>query len=172
MYLADNNIKALAIDTGAALWEEATGTVGDSAYKNGVIYLRSDKVVALNAHNKTILWSTSLAVSSSSEIASTGDVIVVGEGVRVIALDPQSGSRIWTASIAGGYNFTYFSDAVYVVDDSANRVIAVSPKTGELIGYLQLGLPRLITVRHDNMAAGNGQLIIAHGNNVYAYVLR
>ena len=88
----DGTLCALKADTGQLAWTYQTGggTNSPPAVANGVLYVSSDKLYALNASTGALLYATAWAPASPPVVAN--GVIYVGSGYNLYAADASTGA--------------------------------------------------------------------------------
>lgn len=146
----NNQLHALALDTGEQLWlhagfSDAAGLLSGAspAVANGVVLApyTSGELFALRADNGRVLWSDSLTrsgrlavLSEVNDIAGLpvldrGRVFAVGNAGRMVAIDLITGERLWEQDVAGVQSPWVAGEYVYVVTASA-EVVALSRSDG------------------------------------------
>src|SRR5581483_10769843 len=102
----DGNLWAFDASTGAALWRTATGAAlhASAAVVNGVVYIGSDQLYAIDANDGTIKWAADVGGDAAwSSPAVANGVVIVGAGDgNIYSFDVATGARRW-ATQTGKY---------------------------------------------------------------------
>jgi len=171
VYVADRGIQALDEMTGKVLWTTGVQSIGDSEYRDGVLYYNESgfRIVAFDTERQVELWSSRIADHGPSEVTKAGEYLLVVSSTSIYALRADTGQQAWKTDLDKGRSATAVGDVVYIASDFQQSVIALQAATGTEMGYLRFGFPRLFVVQRDNMAANNDLLIIGEGDDLYAY---
>ena len=154
----DNQIHALNIADGTAVWQDAAasgqqGVFGVAAPAAGqgsiVAGYSSGELVAYRFENGRVLWSDALARTSiSTEVGSLTDVdadpiisndqvFALGQGGRMAAYELSTGLRIWELTLAGISTPALAGEWIFTLTDDA-RLLAIARNTGRVRWVTQL----------------------------------
>ena len=154
----DNQIHALALDTGDSIWQDSVsagqsgvfGVAAPAAGQGSVIAgYSSGEIVAYRYENGRNLWSDALARTSISTqvgaltdvdadpIIANGQVYALGQGGRMAAYELTSGNRIWELTLAGISTPALAGDWLFTLTDDA-RLLAIQRGTGKVRWVTQL----------------------------------
>ena len=154
----DNQIYALAEDTGATQWSaaaslEIAGVFGSASPAVGqgtvVAGFSSGELNAYRYENARQVWSDTLqrtsirtSVSSLSDVDAdpvidNGQVFAVGQGGRMVALDLLTGQRLWELNVAGIDTPWLAGDWLFVITDDA-KLICIYRQNGHIRWINQL----------------------------------
>lgn len=148
----DNQLHALARDSGSVLWSyvgitESAGLLGAAspAATSGLVIapFSSGELVALRADNGRIAWTDSLtrtgpltALSKLSDIngrpiIDRGVVYAISHGGRMVAVDLRTGARLWTQNIGGIQSPWVAGDFLYLIT-TESELVALSRRDGRI----------------------------------------
>ncbi|MDE2596453.1 MAG: PQQ-binding-like beta-propeller repeat protein [Sphingomonadales bacterium] len=154
----NNEIHALNVDDGAALWDESgslgqAGVFGVAAPAAGqgtvIAGYSSGELVAYRYENGRVLWNDALARTSLSTtvgvltdidadpIIDRGRVFALGQGGRMAAYELVSGQRIWELNLAGISTPAVAGDWIFTLTDDA-RLLCIARATGKVRWMTQL----------------------------------
>ena len=154
----DNQIFALAQETGETVWTEAatletSGVFGvaapASAQGTVVAGFSSGELTAFRYENGRAVWqdalsrtSMSTAVASLSDIDADpvidqGRVYAIGQGGRMVAMELVTGQRLWELNVAGIATPWVAGEWLFLVTDDA-KLIAVARNSGKVRWITQL----------------------------------
>ena len=154
----DNQIHALSVETGEAIWQDAAasgqagvfGVAAPSAGQGTVIAgYSSGELVAYRYENGRNLWSDALARTSiSTQVGSLTDVdadpiidggrvYALGQGGRMAAYQLTTGQRIWDLTIAGISTPAIAGSWLFTLTDDA-KLLAIAKDTGRIRWVTQL----------------------------------
>ena len=176
---ASSNISAFDIKTGKQLWrtpltpdEENDDHMGGGiAFEDGKIYVTTGfaQVIALNASNGRIIWSTTLpGPMRSAPTVRSGRVFVMTIDSRLYALNGTTGDEIWNyigiaeiASLLGGAS-PAVDNGVVVAPFPSGELVALKVENGRVLWTEALLTTRKINVV-STLAHIRGQPIIDRG---------
>jgi outer membrane protein assembly factor BamB/tRNA A-37 threonylcarbamoyl transferase component Bud32 len=128
-------------------WTASTGAFvfSSPAVANGVVYVSSDKLYALNASTGTLKWVYNTGGGGSSPAVANG-VVYVGSGdYKLYALNASTGQTLWTSAptgagiisspaVANGVVYVgSFDHKLYAFDASTGQTLWTSTPSGDRI---------------------------------------
>ncbi len=154
----ENELQALAADTGRKLWSYAgastsTMLLGGAApaVDGGVVVatFSSGEMVALRSDNGTMLWSETVVASRRTEAAANlpdiaaravidrGRVYAVGQSGALAAIDLRTGRRLWDVPLAGIYEPWVAGDFIFAISVDS-EAICIDARSGRILWVTQL----------------------------------
>ena len=169
-----NGIDAIHTKDGSKAWEydEGASTIPSSTVLNGVIYVPSHGITALELNNAdasntpTQLWqSTRLQLGTASPIVIGKNVFITNRAGVLTAGDTKTGERSWQLRLKGPFSATPISAGKYlyfVNEAGLLQVVDTEAEEGEIVGKLNLNDQIL-----GSPAVGKGAIYIRSNTKVY-----
>ncbi len=169
MLTQDNQLYALAADSGDTLWNvsgtvEVASLLGAGAPAVGldtvVVGFSSGELNALRAENGRTVWSDALARTGrstamaalsdidASPVIDRGRVFAIGHGGRMAALELATGQRVWERNFAGTSTPWVAGDFLYIVT-LEGEVICLTRGEGKVRWVTQLDQYRKAKTKSD-----------------------
>ncbi len=125
-----NGFLALNSSTGSFLWESAIG--GAPTVVNGIVYMSSDAVYALNASTGAKIW-VNPAVQPTGFPAVANGIVYVGSGSGFFALNAKTGGEIWSYPQFRGTASSCVNNGIVYTGDIYGNVTALDASNGARI---------------------------------------
>jgi len=128
-------------------WSYDTGNVvyySSPAVVNGVVYVGSYYLYALNAHTGAKLWNYDASTSTASPAVANGVVYTNSTDGSLYALDARTGVKLWTSNIGSDdYSSPAVADGVVYVGSGYpdNSLYALNAHTGAKLWSYTTGKP-------------------------------
>lgn len=179
-----DEIRSYDIRTGELLWRNATvewdlGPGISGLFVGNIWYLelREEGLAAYNLDERKILWKREDVSTNYYPLTQYENTLFPStRGAVPIALDAKTGETLWEANDLPGYdNYQtplIFDNTVYIRGLFREKIYALDINTGNLIGYVSLGLPDIIS-NNASYSLGPVQydesIIFPAGNKLLAY---
>jgi len=115
---------------GELAWTSKAFTRWQPVVSDGTVYMTNfdpsndGSAIALDAHDGSEEWRTTLNASGDNGTVIVNDRFIVAYDAELVALDPQSGEQIWIEPITG------FDFSELLVADEATGTVLVASRTG------------------------------------------
>jgi outer membrane protein assembly factor BamB len=170
VYILDYGLKGIDLLTGEVLWEVKGNVIGWSSYEDGKIYYTSgDHIFAYDARNQIEIWKANLASTGFRKFKISKDYVLVTDADYLYAFNKTTGELHWKVRLSYPANPTLIKDNIYVREGFKQVIQVFRINTGEKIGSIQVSLPQLFFVEHQNVTSVGGLLIFSSEKVLYAY---
>ncbi len=170
VYVPDYGIKAINLLTGETVWSKGTAVIGESGYKNGVIYFTSeDNIVTFDTRQQKEIWRKTFSSNGFRKFKISDNIVFVTDADYLYAFNILNGNLMWKEALEQPENPSIIEGRVYVTE-GFNRVIqAFDIETGKNLGSLRISLPKLLITENQDVAAVGDMLLVSKGKKLFAY---
>jgi outer membrane protein assembly factor BamB len=170
VYIPDYGLKSIDLLTGKVLWEEIGNVIGSSSYEDGIIYYTSgDQIFAYDARSQIELWKVNLVATGFRKFKIYQDYVLVTDADYLYAFNKTTGDLHLKVRLSYPVNPTLIGDHIYVREGFKQAIQVFRLSTGEKIGTIQVSLPQLFFVEHQNVTSVAGLLIFSRNQVLYGY---
>jgi outer membrane protein assembly factor BamB len=164
----DTGISLTNVGSTGVSWTATTGASVSSspAVANGIVYVGSDGVHALNATTGATVWTAITGVNVSSSPAVANGIVYVGSrDNNVYALNATTGATIWTATTSDWVDSSpAVANGIVYVGSFDGKVYALNATTGARVWTASANAPVF-----SSPAVANGIVYVgSEDHNVYA----
>jgi glucose dehydrogenase len=153
-----DQIRSYDIETGELHWSIPTEewSLQSGLFDSSILYLkrRENGISAYSTSEKRVLWRRDDLFISDYPLTKHQNFLFIGSrGSAPVAIDASTGETLWEAE--GVWNYDVYQtplvvdNIVYIRGLYQEKIFALSIDDGKVIGFVDLGLPNIISANAD-----------------------